>query len=73
MKTKDAVALVLKREGLSKYRLAKNLDMAGVASVNQWLRGTRMSAVSAGKFEALYNITISDVHEPLSSSDSDSK
>ena len=69
MKTKDAVALVLEREGLSKYRLAKNLDMAGVASVNQWLRGTKMSEKTAEKFASLYNITISDVYEPLSASD----
>lgn len=70
MKTKDAVALVLKREQLSKYRLAKLLGMAGVASVNQWLRGTCMSEKTADKFYQLYSIRISDVYEPLSSPDS---
>lgn len=70
MKTKDAVALVLEQEQLSKYRLAQMLDMAGVVSVNQWLRGTCMSEKTANKFYQLFNIRISDVYEPLSSPDS---
>lgn len=42
MTTAQAVNYVLVREGLSKYRLAKILGCAPV-SVNQWLRGTKMS------------------------------
>lgn len=66
MKTKDAVQLVLQREGLSKYKLAQELGMAGAVSVNQWLRGTNMNVTTAAKFKELYNITISEAYDPLS-------
>ena len=65
MKTKDAVELVLDREGFSKYKLAKDLEVASSTSVNQWLRGTRMSVDVAVRFEELYNIKISDAYDSL--------
>lgn len=66
MKTKDAVQAVLDREGLSKYRLAKDLGVVSSTSVNQWLRGTLMSTDVAAKFEELYKIKISDAYDTLS-------
>ena len=62
MTTKEAVEHVLKSRALSKYRLAKMLDLASPSSINQYQRGTSMSAETAVKFHALFGITISDVH-----------
>lgn len=63
MKTKQAVQLVLDTKGLSKYALAQSLGAYPI-SVNQWLRGTRMSQPFADKFEELYGITIDDTFRP---------
>lgn len=62
MQTKEAVSFVLNAKGLTKYALAKSLGSAPV-SVNQWLRGTRMSAAKAEKFKQLYIIEIEDTYD----------
>jgi predicted transcriptional regulator len=59
MKTSDAVAKVLLERGLSKYALAKSLNVFPV-SINQWLKGTRMSERIADEFERLYKIKITN-------------
>lgn len=64
MKTAKAVQAALSNTGLSKYALAKALGMASSVSVNQWLRGTRMSVDTATKFEHLYGIVIDDSFSP---------
>lgn len=63
MLTSDAVKVVLAREGLSKYKLAQELGVVSSTSVNQWLRGTRMSASVAKRFKELYQIKISDSYD----------
>lgn len=60
MNTSEAVQEVLQTTGLSKYALAKSLDVASSTSVNQWLRGTRMSDTVAERFKEKYGITIDD-------------
>ena len=65
MNTKDAVAEVLRQPGLNKYQLAKSLGMASSTSINQWLRGTRMSASTALSFQLEYGITIDDCYDPV--------
>lgn len=60
MVTAEAVREVLQSFELSKYALAKSLDMASATSVNQWLRGTRMHEDTASRFTELYGITIDD-------------
>lgn len=62
MQTKEAVEFVLNAKGLTKYALAKSLKAAPV-SVNQWLRGTRMSAPKALLFKKLYLIEIEDIYD----------
>jgi len=69
MKTKEAVAFVLKEYKLSKYRLAKNLGVVSSTSVNQWLTQSRMSQDVANRFESLYHIKISDAYDSLSTPD----
>lgn len=69
MKTKEAVQVVLDREGLSKYRLAKDLGVVSSTSVNQWLHRTRMRQDVANRFESLYNIKISDAYDSLQTPD----
>jgi len=65
MKTAVAVYYVLNLcEGLTKYRMAKDLGMASATSVNQWLRGTKMSEATATKFEDLYGVKIDDAVRP---------
>ena len=59
MKTKTAVAHVLKHYRLSKYALAMSMG-ATPPSVEQWLRRTRMSKPYADKFYTLYKIQITD-------------
>lgn len=59
MKTKTAVAHVLKHNGLTKYALAMELGCAPV-SVDQWLKRTRMSKAYANKFFKLYKVVITD-------------
>jgi predicted transcriptional regulator len=58
--TADAVREVLRRENLSKYRLAKELRLATSSSINQYLRGTRMSESTAQRFFELYGIAVHD-------------
>lgn len=66
MLTKDAVQTVLS-QGFTKYALAKQLGCNPV-SINQWLRGTRMSAVYADKVELLFNITVTDTYDTQTTS-----
>lgn len=66
MQTKEAVQFVLGSKGLTKYALAKSLNAAPV-SVNQWLRGTRMSATKAALFKKLYFIEIENTYDPAPS------
>ena len=62
MNTKEAVMLVLKTTGLTKYALAKSLGMASSTSINQWLTGNvKMSEASAAMFEKTYSLKITDV------------
>lgn len=61
MKTAEFVRTIL-ASGITKYRLAKSLGLAPV-SVNQYLRGTRMSRATANKVLEVYNISITDVFE----------
>ena len=65
MNTKRAVQWALGHHGLSKYAFAKSLGAYPV-SVNQWLRGTRMSEAFADKFEESYGIKINDTFRPPS-------
>lgn len=67
MQTKEAVEFVLKAKGLTKYALAKSLNAAPV-SVNQWLRGTRMSVSKAKLFKQLYLIDIENTYDSVSPS-----
>lgn len=67
MQTKEAVAFVLESKKLSKYALAKSLNSAPV-SVNQWLRGTRMSLAKAELFKQLYIVEIEDRYDTKSAS-----
>ena len=67
MQTKEAVEYVLNAKGLTKYALAKSLKSAPV-SVNQWLRGTRMSASKAMLFKKLYFIEIENTYDSVSPS-----
>ena len=60
MLTAEAVREVLRTKGLSKYALAKSLELSSSTSINQWLRGTRMSTEVAERFKRQYGITISD-------------
>ena len=56
--TKEAVQVLLD-SGMSKYRLAKNLGLAPT-SINQYLKGTKMSEATAKVVKAEYNITVTD-------------
>lgn len=72
MQTKEAVEFVLNAKGLTKYALAKSLGVAPV-SVNQWLRGTRMSASKAMLFKELYFIEIENTYDSVSTSNNASR
>lgn len=65
MQTKEAVEFILASKGLTKYALAKSLRVAPV-SVNQWLRGTRMSTAVAERFKTLYIINIENTYDSSS-------
>lgn len=56
--TSQAIQILLNR-GLTKYRIAVRLGMAPV-SVNQWIKGVRMSQSSADKMLTEFNIRITD-------------
>jgi len=64
--TVEAVEYVLGLTDLTKYRMAKELGMASATSVNQWLRGTKMSEATAAKFEELYGVEVNDAVRPPS-------
>ena len=64
MKTTEAVTYVLSVTELTKYRMAKELGLVSATSINQWLRGTKMSEVFAVKFEELYGVKIDDAVRP---------
>jgi len=73
MLTKDAVVLILTKHKLTKYALAKALNCAAAVSVNQWLRGTRMSYTIAEKFKTLYGIEIDDYYDTKATSNRDGR
>lgn len=62
--TTEAVEYVLCLTDLTKYRMAKELGLASATSINQWLRGTRMSEEFAKKFEELYGVEVNDAVRP---------
>lgn len=62
MLTKDAVATALAENQFTKYRLAKELDMASSVSVSNWLRGTRMSKAAADVFKVKFDIEVTDAY-----------
>ena len=64
MKTTEAVTYVLSVTELTKYRMAKELGLVSATSINQWLRGTKMSEAFAVKFEELYGVKIDDAVRP---------
>ncbi len=59
MRTKVAVAHVLKHNNITKYKLAISMG-AQPPSVDRWLKRTRMSKAYAVKFLELYKIQITD-------------
>lgn len=59
MNTQQAVAFVLEMHDITKYRLAQQMSAAPV-SVNQWLKGTKMSPANIKLFNDLYNVEIKD-------------
>ena len=59
MRTKVAVAHVLKHKNLTKYALAQQLG-AQPPSIDQWLKRTRMSKAYAIKFYELFKIPVTD-------------
>lgn len=59
MKTKVAVAYVLKHHNMSMYALAMQMG-AAPPSVSQWLKRTRMSKAYAKIFYELYKVQITD-------------
>lgn len=59
MTTKEFVQWALETKGLTKYRLAMTLKLAPT-SINQYLRGTRMSTVTADVVKSVYGVTIVD-------------
>ena len=59
MRTKVAVAHVIKHKKITKYRLSQDMG-ASPTSVDQWLKRTRMSKEYAKKFFELYKIQITD-------------
>lgn len=63
LSTKEAVESAL-AAGYTKYRLAKVIGVASSASVNQWLRGTKMRKDTAERFKAVTGIEINDYYDP---------
>ncbi len=59
MKTKQAVAFVLKHKGITKYRMSQDMGCAP-PSIDQWLKRTRMSKAYAEIFYSLYKVVIND-------------
>lgn len=50
----------------SKYHLATMLQIRPIMISNYLHKGTRMGRTTADKFEALYDIEITDVYDPRS-------
>ena len=69
MKTHAAVQEVINKHKLTKYRLAMMIG-ATPPSVDQWLRGTRMSPAYKVKFNELFGVKINDDPVYISSSSS---
>lgn len=63
MKTRDAVIHVLKEEGISKYKLAKDIGCTPIM-INHYLNITRMRQGIADRFKLAYGIDIDDVYPP---------
>jgi len=61
MNTKDAVLQVLNEQDISRYRMAKELNIQPIMIKNYIDKGTRMGVKTAAKFLDLYNIEISDI------------
>jgi predicted transcriptional regulator len=59
MKTKQAVAHVIKHKKLTKYAVAQMLG-ASPSSVDQWLRRTKMSKAYAEVFFIKFKIIVTD-------------
>jgi len=57
--TSQQVVLILLNRGLTKYRIATRLGMVPV-SVNQWLKGVRVSQATAKKIKDEFNIEVTD-------------
>lgn len=61
---KDAVAHVLETRELSKYALAKQLQVSPIM-IDRYLKDTsKMGPDTAKRFSFLFNITIEDVRRP---------
>ena len=61
MLTKDAVFRVLSTEGISKYRLAKEIGVQPIMIDNYLDHGTRMGVATAKKFTEVYAIEVDDI------------
>lgn len=65
--TKEAVLLILRETGCSKYRLAKNLDVNPIM-INNYIRDvkpSKMSKPTASLMKQFYGITITDIYNPI--------
>ena len=63
MKTRDAVIHVLKEEGISKYKMAKDIGVQPIM-INHYLNKCRMRQDTANRFQLVYGIEIDDVYPP---------
>lgn len=59
--TKEAVLHILETETISKYRLAKILDVQPIM-IFKYLQGTRMRQDTAHKVKTFFNLEVSDVY-----------
>ena len=48
-------------KGTTKYRLAQNLKLTPT-SITQYLKGTKMSLITAGIVRGVYNVHITDAY-----------
>ncbi len=67
MNTKDAVLKVLLDTGISRYRMAKDLNLQPIMIKNYIDKGTRMGRATAERFESKYGEKISDIFDNRSS------
>ena len=66
MRLRDALNELLKTR--TKYRVAKELEMASAVSISNWLRGSsKISVRTAAMFWHVYKIKIDeqDIHDPI--------